>query len=107
MRGNLQRASDPEEARSGFLANTGENVLAARFVGRYPLGVSMRSENGGMRPRRVLVVEDDDDSRDLLGELIATFGHNAIGARNAQDALHQVSTMPVDVALIDIGLPDM
>lgn len=67
----------------------------------------MTSDNGGLRPRRVLVVEDDDDSRDLLGELIATFGHNAIGARNAVDALRHVSTMPLDVALIDIGLPDM
>src|SRR5689334_16371973 len=67
----------------------------------------MTSENGGTRPRRVLVVEDDDDSRDLLGELIATFGHSPIGARNAQDALRQVSTNSVDVALIDIGLPDM
>lgn len=55
----------------------------------------------------MLIVEDDDDSRDLLGELIATFGHSPIGARNANDALRQLATVRLDVALIDIGLPDM
>jgi DNA-binding response OmpR family regulator len=52
-------------------------------------------------------VEDDDDSRDLLGELVATFGHAAFGARNGNDALRQVSAMRPDIALIDIGLPDL
>jgi CheY-like chemotaxis protein len=55
----------------------------------------------------VLIVEDDDDSRDLLGELVMTFGHNAIGAKNGTDALEQVSAARPDVALIDIGLPDV
>jgi CheY-like chemotaxis protein len=55
----------------------------------------------------VLIVEDDDDSRDLLGELITTFGHNPIGAKNGSDALRQVSAARPDVALIDIGLPDV
>lgn len=61
----------------------------------------------GTRPRVVLVVEDDDDSRDLLGELITTFGHSAFGARDGGDALRQLSIRRPDVALIDIGLPDL
>jgi CheY-like chemotaxis protein len=59
------------------------------------------------RQRRVLIVEDDDDSRDLLGELVMTFGHDAISAKNGDDALRQVLDTRPDVALIDIGLPDV
>jgi CheY-like chemotaxis protein len=56
--------------------------------------------------RRVLIVEDDDDSRELLGELVAMFGHDVIGASSGGDALEHVTTARPDVALIDIGLPD-
>jgi len=59
------------------------------------------------RPLQVMIVEDDDDSRDLLGELIVAFGYQAVGARNGDDALRQIATVRPDVALIDIGLPDM
>lgn len=56
-------------------------------------------------PRQVLIVEDDDDSRDLLRELIDLFGHRAVSAKDAHDAIRQVSTVRPDVAFIDIGLP--
>lgn len=56
-------------------------------------------------PRRVLIVEDDDDSRDLLSELIDLFGHRPVSAKDAHDAILRVSEVSPDVALIDIGLP--
>jgi CheY-like chemotaxis protein len=54
---------------------------------------------------RVLVVEDDTDARITLEELIGLFGHQAIGAANATEALHDARHNDLDVALIDIGLP--
>lgn len=60
-----------------------------------------------VEPRKVLIVEDDDDSRDLLGELIAAFGHRPMAARNGDDALRQVNVDRPDVVFIDIGLPDI
>ena len=57
--------------------------------------------------RRILIVEDDDDSREMLVELIGMLGHRAIGAPNAKDALRVARDEQPDVALIDIGLPDV
>jgi CheY-like chemotaxis protein len=56
---------------------------------------------------RVLIVEDDDDSRDMLGELIALLGHEALGAANATEALRQAREAEPSVALVDLDLPDI
>lgn len=56
------------------------------------------------RPRRVLIVEDDEDSRAMLGELVAAFGHEPLGAASGAEALLHVGQSRPDVALIDIGL---
>ena len=56
--------------------------------------------------RRVLIVEDDDDSREMLVELIGMLGHRAVGSANATDALRVAKNEEPEVVLIDIGLPD-
>ena len=58
-------------------------------------------------PRCVLIVEDDDDSREMLGELVTAFGHRAVAAASAAEALEQARDQKPDLALIDIGLPEM
>lgn len=60
-----------------------------------------------MTPRCVLIVEDDDDSREMLGELVSSFGHRALAAANAAEALVQAREQRPDLALIDIGLPEV
>lgn len=55
----------------------------------------------------MLIVEDDDDSREMLGELVASFGHRPLSASNAAEALSQAREQKPDVALIDIGLPEV
>jgi two-component system, sensor histidine kinase len=62
---------------------------------------------GSAAPRCVLIVEDDDDSREMLGELVATFGHRPLAAANAEEAMACVVEQRPDLALIDIGLPDV
>jgi CheY-like chemotaxis protein len=56
--------------------------------------------------RRVLIVEDDDDSRELLIELVGLLGHRAVGSANATDALRLAEETRPEVVFIDIGLPD-
>jgi CheY-like chemotaxis protein len=58
-------------------------------------------------PRCVLIVEDDDDSREMLGELVSAFGHRPLPASNAAEALAQARDQKPDLALIDIGLPEV
>jgi len=50
-------------------------------------------------------VEDDDDSREMLGEWVAALGHRQLSAANADEALtHTLESRP-ELALIDLGLP--
>ncbi|MDQ2645112.1 MAG: response regulator [Myxococcota bacterium] len=55
----------------------------------------------------VLIVEDDDDSRDMLSELVSMLGHRAVGAANSVEALLHLKQAQPTIALIDIGLPDV
>lgn len=55
----------------------------------------------------VLIVEDDEDSRDMLSELVSLLGHRAVRAANAAEALWQVGEAEPALALIDIGLPEI
>lgn len=55
----------------------------------------------------VLIVEDDEDSRDMLSELVTMLGYNPLGAANAAEALQHMQASQPDVALIDIGLPEV
>jgi CheY-like chemotaxis protein len=57
------------------------------------------------RAKYVLIVDDDADARELLGELIGTLGHHALQAASAHEAVECAATSRVDVALIDLGLP--
>jgi CheY-like chemotaxis protein len=56
---------------------------------------------------RVLIVEDDEDVRDVLGELVAALGHEPLPVANGDEALKRVSERPVAVALVDLGLPEV
>lgn len=53
----------------------------------------------------VLIVEDDDDSREMLGEWVSALGHRHLRAANAEEALCHVLQSRPEMALIDIGLP--
>jgi CheY-like chemotaxis protein len=55
----------------------------------------------------VLIVEDDDDSREMLGELVSAFGHRVVPAANAAEAIARAREQRPDLALIDIGLPEV
>lgn len=61
----------------------------------------------GVRGRRVLVVDDSADVRELFVTLLQLDGADAVGAANGQDALDAFRAQPFDVVMTDLGLPDM
>jgi CheY-like chemotaxis protein len=61
----------------------------------------------GAQPICVLIVEDDTDSREMLGELIASLGHRALQAADAIEALRHAGESRPDMALIDLSLPEV
>jgi CheY-like chemotaxis protein len=52
-------------------------------------------------------VDDDEDARDVLGELIDALGHHALRASSAVEAIEHAQRGPLDLALIDLSLPGM
>jgi DNA-binding response OmpR family regulator len=57
--------------------------------------------------RRVLVVEDDEDSALLLAETLGDHGFLVEVAHDGASALAKAATFKPQVAVLDVGLPDM
>jgi CheY-like chemotaxis protein len=56
---------------------------------------------------KVLIVEDDADSRETLRLLLELDGHDVRVAGTGAAALDEIDRQAVDAAVIDIGLPGM
>jgi CheY-like chemotaxis protein/signal transduction histidine kinase len=57
--------------------------------------------------RRILLVEDDADTREALKTLLELSGHQvAVAADGGEAVAHAIANRP-DVALVDIGLPEI
>jgi CheY-like chemotaxis protein len=59
-----------------------------------------------LRDIRVLVVEDDDDTRELLKVLLETRGGIVIATASVQEALAAYDQSLPNVIVADIGMPD-
>jgi PAS domain S-box-containing protein len=90
----------------------GQNRGAA-FVIRLPLIVppAFVAPRPQARPAgrslRILVVEDQPDAREMLATLLRLHGHETSEAATGDKAIALAVEVTPDVALIDIGLPDI
>ena len=55
--------------------------------------------------RRILVVEDQEDNRQILRDLLGSVGYEMTEAENGEQALAAVKAQPPDLILMDIQLP--
>jgi PAS domain S-box-containing protein len=85
----------------------------ARFTVRLPvvrgataLGPSPAARTPA-RAQRVLVVEDNDDAREMLAALLRLLGHEVFEAGTGAAALDLARDHPPAVVIMDIGLPDL
>ena len=58
-------------------------------------------------PRRIVVVEDHEDAREMLLELLSLQGHRVEGAGDGRAGLRLIVDSAPDIALIDVGLPEL
>ncbi|WP_133854218.1 response regulator transcription factor [Labedaea rhizosphaerae] len=56
---------------------------------------------------RLLVVEDDETIGSALESSLSHHGHDVCWARCGRDALRDAEGRPFDLALVDLGLPDL
>lgn len=60
------------------------------------------------RPRGlVLVVDDHANTRALYDQVLEAAGYHVVSAESAEQALTIANAIAFDVAVIDVGLPDM
>jgi DNA-binding NtrC family response regulator len=57
--------------------------------------------------KKILIVDDDKDMRDILSSLISSEGYEAITAGDGRKALKEISAHSPDLVLLDIRLPEM
>jgi CheY-like chemotaxis protein len=68
-----------------------------------PTPAPARADRPG--PRRVLLVEDNEDAGEMLRELLALDGHDVALARDGEAALALARARRPDVVVSDLGLP--
>src|SRR5207244_3512201 len=58
-------------------------------------------------PASILVVDDDEDTRRNLSDILTDLGYHAETAHDGPSALELVRRRPFDVALLDLKMPGM
>ena len=57
--------------------------------------------------RKILIVEDNNDSLEILGLRVKTFGYEAIKAHNSKEAIACAEAEGPDLIFMDLDLPDV
>jgi DNA-binding response OmpR family regulator len=58
-------------------------------------------------PARILVVDDEELNIRLVARTLTHAGYEVVAARNGQDALRLTRELSLDLALLDVMLPDL
>jgi DNA-binding response OmpR family regulator len=69
------------------------------------LGSSTRSSGARARPMPILVVEDDEDTRSLLGLALSEWGHSVVCVADGAEAMDFTRQVTPAVILLDLWLP--
>jgi PAS domain S-box-containing protein len=93
-------------ARSRGLGRGSTFEMRLPRIGR-PVAIPAVAERPAVEPRRVLIVDDNSDAADSLALLLDFEGHETLAVYNAKDALASMESFKPDVAVLDIGLPEM
>lgn len=95
--GGSHRQADGQDAHFDQ-AGSGASVVTV------PEAESVSASASGLR---LLVVEDNIDSQQLVCELLETLGHQARGVISAEDAQQALGEQSFDVLFTDVNLPGM
>ena len=60
-----------------------------------------------MAAKHILIVDDEEDHRMLMADLLESKGFSTSTAENARQALAKLSNQPVDLVITDFMMPEM
>ncbi|MGF6902226.1 response regulator [Paraburkholderia sp. GAS348] len=102
-------ASEASGPREGLTepSSSGETLLANAPASALADSLASPPARQPGTPARVLLVEDDADSRDALSDLLGTLGLDCTAVASAEEALRLVPAQRFDVLFTDLILPGM
>ena len=103
------RRHGPRASRSratSCAATAARSRSSARDGGGTEARVDLPRVPGGIAFMRVLVVDDEEVIRDVLGTLLTREGYEVTAAATAGEAVALFEAEPHDVVLLDLMLPD-
>jgi PAS domain S-box-containing protein len=113
----LTLAKNLVEIHGGTIEAKSEGLgKGSTFVIRLPLAVEPALERTGPgderaapepRPRRILVVDDNQDAAETLAQLLRLGGQDVRTTDNGEDALAIGPEFRPHVAILDLGMPDI
>ena len=83
------------------------NRFQLRLAAQIDASTDARAKIAMRRKLRVLIVDDDRDTSDMLAALVDLWGHDARCAYEGPAALALAATATPDVVLLDLGMPQM
>jgi signal transduction histidine kinase len=111
VRGLVEMHGGRVEAHSAGLGTGSE------FIARLPVMLSPVRRSGNKdresdeinagSVRRILIVDDYEDSAICLGLMLKIMGHETLTAHDGHEAVEAAATFRPDVMLLDIGLPKL
>jgi PAS domain S-box-containing protein len=109
--GTIEALSDGEGKGSTFKVLLPVRAVArSRRESEAAPARAVESQKALLAGVRALVVEDEDDARELVKTVIAQYGADVVAVRSAAEAFALLTTMPEqkrpDVMVTDLGMPD-
>ena len=100
----------------GLSATSAGLGQGSTFTLRLPVASSGAAQSPAAAPawgdvrgagKRVLVVDDNVDAAETMEQLLQAWGFETVIVHDGLAALEMLETVPVDIALVDIGLPKL
>ena len=105
-RGTVKASSPGLEQGATFSVSLPLLVALEKGSSRPPPSAGIAPlEGDALRGVNVLVVEDDDDGRELLEMVLLDYGATVTAVSNAEDAMERLREGGLDILVSDIGLP--
>jgi two-component system cell cycle response regulator DivK len=69
--------------------------------------ITIPNLTGGQVKKKILIVEDNKDSSEILSQFITKFGHEAIKAKDSKEGIALAEAERPDLIIMDMDLPDV